>query len=87
MVEEIEKDYWNYGYLIFSGPYIITVCKDNNRRFNFKTYNDLQIIFTSKIENVWPVCSLLDKFYTFILHKLKKIYYCRVKGIIDGTLF
>lgn len=79
-VKQIERDYWIYGTLEYSGSYITTSCKDINRRLVFETYNGLQVVFTSRIEDIWPRCSLLDKFYTDIFMWIKiKIYY-NLKG-------
>ena len=69
-VKEIKKEYWVHGILEYSGSYITTSCKDINRTFDFKRYNDLYIL-TPKIEKIWPCSSRLDEIYTFIFLKIK----------------
>lgn len=75
IAEEIDKDYWKHATLKYIGSHLLTECNNNDRLYNFVTYDSLEIM-SGNIKSVWRPYTRIDIFYSRLLLIVKsKIYY------------
>lgn len=84
IAEEIDKDYWKHATLKYIGSHLLTECNNNNRLYNFVTYDSLEII-SPDIKSVWRPYTRIDIFYSRLLLIVKSKIYYPIKDKLSPT--
>jgi hypothetical protein len=62
--KELDKHYWKRATLEYSGSFLFTKCTDINSRFDFITYDSLEIT-SQDIKIIWKPSSRPDRFFYY----------------------